>query len=115
MPQIGNTTVQNGGLRETTIRCHDGKLYVIVSYTLESPFVVTRFVVATTIPYNDSAWSDPLVFSSIDIDPDLFWDDDGTAHIQFSGIHEQTIETGALGPASIIWTGFSMGKLSNGS
>ena len=109
VPQIGNTTVQNGGLWATTIRYHDGKFYAIVSYTPESPFVVTGFIFTTTNPYDDSAWSDPLVFPLIDIDPNLFWDDDGTTYIQFSGIHQQTIdlETGALGPASIIWTGFT--------
>jgi beta-xylosidase len=109
VPQIGNTTVQNGGLWATTIRYHDGIFYAIVSYTPESPFVVTGFIFTTTNPYNDSAWSDPLIFPLIDIDPDLFWDDDGTTYIQFSGIHQQTIdlETGALGPASIIWTGFT--------
>ncbi|KAN0092334.1 glycoside hydrolase family 43 protein [Hyaloscypha variabilis] len=109
VPQIGNTTVQNGGLWATTIRYHDGIFYAIVSYTPESPFVVTGFIFTTTDPYNDSAWSDPLVFPLIDIDPNLFWDDDGTTYIQFSGIHQQTIdlETGILEPASIIWTGFT--------
>ncbi|PMD26966.1 glycoside hydrolase family 43 protein [Hyaloscypha hepaticicola] len=109
VPQIGNTTVQNGGLWATTIRYHDGIFYAIVSYTPESPFIVTGFIFTTTDPYNDNAWSDPLVFPLIDIDPNLFWDDDGTTYIQFSGIHQQTIdlETGILGPASIIWTGFT--------
>ena len=109
VPQIGNTTVQNGGLWATTIRYHDGKFYAIVSYTPEAPFVVTGFIFTTFDPYDDQAWTDPLVFPLIDIDPDLFWDDDGTTYIQFSGIHQQTIdlETGALGPAKIIWTGFT--------
>ncbi|KAI9699876.1 MAG: hypothetical protein M1820_007051 [Bogoriella megaspora] len=109
VPQIGNTTVQNGGLWATTIRYHEGKFYAIVAYTPESPFIVTGFLFTTTNPYDSSAWSDPLVFPLIDIDPNLFWDDDGTTYIQFSGIHQQTIdlETGALGPAAIIWTGFT--------
>jgi beta-xylosidase len=109
VPQIGNTTVQNGGLWATTIEYHEGKFYAIVSYTPEVPFVVTGYVFTTSDPYN-SAWSDPLVFPLIDIDPNLYWDDDGTTYMQFSGIHQQTIdlETGVLGPASIIWTGFTM-------
>ncbi|KAJ5723628.1 hypothetical protein N7488_001663 [Penicillium malachiteum] len=109
VPQIGNTTVQNGGLWATTIRYHDGKFYAIVSYTPETPFVVTGLIFTTTNPYDNSAWSDPLVFPLIDIDPNLFWDDDGATYIQFSGIHQQTIdlETGALGPATIIWKGFT--------
>ncbi|KAH8806177.1 xylosidase : arabinofuranosidase [Xylogone sp. PMI_703] len=92
VPQISNTTVQNGGLWATTIRYHDGKFYAIVSYTPESPFIVTGFIFTTTNPYDDSAWSDPLVFPLIDIDPNLFWDDDGTTYIQFSGIHQQTTD-----------------------
>jgi beta-xylosidase len=108
-PQIGNTTVQNGGFWATTIRYHDGKFYAIVAYTPETPFVVTGFIFTTTDPFDDSAWSDPLVFPLVDIDASLFWDDDGTVYMQFSGIHQQTIdlETGALGPASIIWKGFT--------
>ncbi|RDW59426.1 hypothetical protein BP6252_12513 [Coleophoma cylindrospora] len=109
VPQIANTTVQNGGLWATTLRYHDGLFYAIVSYTPQSPFVVTGFIFTTTDPYDDSAWSDPLVFPLIDIDPNLFWDDDGTTYLQFSGIHQQTIDlkTAALGPATIIWTGFT--------
>lgn len=110
VPQIANTTVQNGGMWGTTIRYHDGVFYVAVAYTPEIPFVVTGFIFKTTNPYDNSAWSDPLVFPLIDIDPGLFWDDDGMVYMQFSGIHQMTIdlETGALGPASIIWTGFTM-------
>ncbi len=109
VPQIGNTTVQNAGLWATTIRYHDGKFYAIVSYTPEIPFVVTGFIFTTTNPYDDSAWSDPLVFPLIDIDANLFWDDDGTTYLQCSGIHQQTIdlETSTLGPATVIWKGFT--------
>jgi beta-xylosidase len=109
VPQIGDTIVQNGGLWATTIRYHDGKFYAIVSYTPESPWSVTGFIFTTTNPYDNSAWSDPLVFPLLDIDPNLFWDDDGTTYLQFSGIHQQTIDlkSGALGPAAIIWTGFT--------
>ena len=80
-PQIGNTTVQNGGLWATTIRYHDGKFYAMVAYTPEIPFVVTGFIFTTTDPYDSSAWSDPLVFPLLDIDPNLFWDDDGTTYL----------------------------------
>ncbi|KFX89979.1 hypothetical protein V490_06721 [Pseudogymnoascus sp. VKM F-3557] len=109
VPQIGDTVSQNGGLWAITIRHHDDKFYAIVSYTPLSPWAVTGFLFTTTDPYDSSAWSDPVVFPLLDIDPSIFWDDDGTTYLHFSGIHQQTIdlETGALGPASIIWKGFT--------
>lgn len=109
VPQIGDTVSQNGGLWAVTIRYHDGKFYAIVSYTPLSPWSVTGYLFTTTNPYDNSAWSDPLVFPLLDIDPSIFWDDDGMTYLHFSGIHQQTIdlETGALGPASTIWTGFT--------
>lgn len=109
VPQIANTALQLGGLWATTVRYHKGKFYAIVSYTPVSPFVVTGFLFTTTNPYDDSAWSDPLEFPLPDIDPDIFWDDDDTAYILTSGIHQQKInlETGTLGNASIIWKGFT--------
>lgn len=109
VPVIGDTVNQNGGLWAVTIRYHDGKFYAIVSYTPLSPWSVTGYLFTTTNPYDSSAWSDPLVFPLLDIDPSIFWDDDGTTYLHFSGIHQQTIDlkTGALGPASIIWKGFT--------
>jgi beta-xylosidase len=109
VPHIGNTTIQNAGLWAATIRYHDGKFYAIVSYTPQSPFIVTGFIFTATDPFDDSAWSDPLVIPLIDIDANLFWDDDGTTYLQCSGIHQQTIDlnTGSLGPAAIIWNGFT--------
>ena len=109
VPQIGDTVSQNGGLWAVTIRYHKGKFYAIVSYTPLSPWSVTGFLFTTTNPYDTNSWSDPLVFPLLDIDPSIFWDDDGKTYLHFSGIHQQTIDltTGALGPASIIWKGFT--------
>ncbi|KFY50052.1 hypothetical protein V496_09624 [Pseudogymnoascus sp. VKM F-4515 (FW-2607)] len=109
IPQIGDTINQNGGLWAVTIRYHDGKFYAIVSYTPLAPWSVTGYLFTTTNPYDSSSWSDPLVFPLVDIDPSIFWDDDGTTYLHLSGIHQQTIDlsTGALGPASIIWKGFT--------
>ncbi|OBT65498.1 hypothetical protein VE03_04984 [Pseudogymnoascus sp. 23342-1-I1] len=109
VPQIGETINQNGGLWAVTLRYHSGKFYAIVSYTPLSPWSVTGYLFTTTTPHDSSTWSAPLVFPLLDIDPSLFWDDDGTTYLHFSGIHQQTIDlsTGALGPASIIWKGFT--------
>lgn len=61
----------------------------------------------TTDPYRDSAWSDPVQFNAKYIDPDAFWDDDGTAYVATAGTNLQTInlETGALGKSRRIWNG----------
>ena len=106
---IGNTTVEYGGFWATNIRFHNGTFYAITSYTPVVPFVVTGAIFTTKDPFNSSAWSDPLTFPMIDIDMNVFWDDDGQTYVQFSGIRQQTINltTGALGPVSTIWTGFS--------
>lgn len=109
VPQIANTTVQNGGLWATDIRYHDGIFYAIVAYTPETPFVVTGLIFTSTDPYDDAAWSLKFEFPLGDIDANIFWDDDGTVYLQYAGINQQTLNltTGALGPATKIWTGFT--------
>ncbi|ELR07414.1 hypothetical protein GMDG_02549 [Pseudogymnoascus destructans 20631-21] len=89
VPQIGLTVSQNGGLWARPGRSQD--------------------LFTTTNPYDSSSWGAPLVFPLLDIDPSIFWDDDGTTYLHFSGIHQQTIDltTGALGPPSIIRKGFT--------
>src|SRR5690606_14319025 len=62
----------------------------------------------TTDPFDDDAWSDPLLFSPEAIDPDLFWDDDGKVYAATQGIilQELDLETGELSQPPIeIWTG----------
>lgn len=80
---------------------------MIVSYTPVDPWSVTCLIFTSKDPFNNEAWSDPLVFPLGDIDPSLFWDDDGQVYLQFAGIRQQTIDlaTGDLGPVSYIWNG----------
>lgn len=59
-------------------------------------------------PFEDESWSDPLIFHPNKIDPDLFWDDDGTVYISTQGIVTQTLdlETGELSQPEIpLWNG----------
>lgn len=68
------------GIFAPTIRYHDGRFYVITTLVDRGGnFLVTA---------NDPAgpWSDPVWLPEIDgIDPDLFFDDDGTAWIAHNG------------------------------
>ncbi|WP_210480148.1 glycoside hydrolase family 43 protein [Naasia sp. SYSU D00948] len=78
--QLENATT-GLGVWAPTIRHRDGVFYVIVTiaggrgcvvYTAESP---------------EGPWSDGLVLGGVEgIDPDLSWDDDGTALVTYSGL-----------------------------
>ncbi|KAF7514742.1 hypothetical protein G7054_g15039 [Neopestalotiopsis clavispora] len=63
----------------------------------------------TADPFDGASWSDPVVFKTGVIDPDLFWDDDGTVYIAQAGVVLQSIDldTGALSPETplSVWNG----------
>ena len=91
--QIGNVATRAGqlhlgevptglGVWAPTIRYHDGVFHVIVTVT-GSP--VGCVVFTATDPAGP--WSDGTTIAGIEgIDPDLAWDDDGTAYVTFSGL-----------------------------
>tara|TARA_R110002003_G_scaffold140_13_gene12828 strand:- start:7378 stop:9108 length:1731 start_codon:yes stop_codon:yes gene_type:complete len=102
-----NTTEQQQGMYAATIRQHDGEIYVICEY-LGIPGGIIGVLFKTTDPFDDNAWSDPVIFHPDKIDPDLFWDDDGTLYVATQGIVLQTLdlETGALSqPPISLWNG----------
>ncbi|RAO67419.1 uncharacterized protein BHQ10_003431 [Talaromyces amestolkiae] len=111
VPEIANSTsqTQQDGLWASTIRYRNGKFYLVTSYASTYPSfkVVSGFLFTSTNVYSDDSWTDPVRFAIRDIDPDLFWDDDGTAYISRAGIVQQTIDlkTGVLGPETKIWGG----------
>ena len=71
-----------GGVWAPTIRHRDGVFYVIVTVAM-SP----RGCVVFTATDPAGPWSDGVTVDGIDaIDPDLAWDDDGTAYVTFSGL-----------------------------
>lgn len=62
----------------------------------------------TKDPFSDEAWSDPVTFHTNNIDPDLFWDDDGKVYVATQGVilQEFNLETGELSQPSIsLWNG----------
>ena len=72
-----------GGVWAPTIRYHDGVFYVIVTVAM-SP----RGCVVFTATDPAGPWSDGITIDGVGgIDPDLAWDDDGTAYVTFSGLY----------------------------
>jgi beta-xylosidase len=70
----------NGGAWAPTIRHHDGVFYVVVTDAMGRGTLVFN----TTDPAGK--WSDGIVTNISGIDPDIFWDEDGTCYATFSGL-----------------------------
>jgi beta-xylosidase len=79
------------GVYAPTIRCHDGRLWMVVTVTRAS-FTdrLTTFFVTADDPAGP--WSDPVVLDVPEIDPDLAWDDDGRCFVHTAGIHRSEID-----------------------
>ncbi len=80
---------QNGGIHAPTVRYHNGLFYIIVT-TIYSPEDKSKssenvnFIITAEDPAGP--WSDPHVIEGAPgIDPDIYFDDDGTAY--FIGTH----------------------------
>ncbi len=72
-----------GGVWAPTIRYRDGVFYIIVAIAM-SP----RGCVVFTATDPAGPWSDGITIEGVGgIDPDLAWDEDGTAYVTFSGLH----------------------------
>ena len=79
-----------GGVWAPTIRYHDDVFYVIVTVAM-SP----RGCVVFTAADPAGPWSDGITIDGVEgIDPDLAWDDDGTAYVTFSGLHTRGDQAG---------------------
>lgn len=93
------------GIYAPTIRYHDGVFYMITTNCSSKG----NFIVTTTDPRGD--WSDPIWIDMPGIDPDLFWDEDGTCWYSGAGndgivqcrINPQTGER--LSEPKMIWYG----------
>ncbi|KAF7323956.1 Xylosidase: arabinofuranosidase protein [Mycena kentingensis (nom. inval.)] len=103
-----NTTGQNSGIFAVTLRYREGVFYAITFFVSDgSNPLPPGLLFKTTNPFDDAAWSDPVLFSPGDIDPDLFWDDDGTPYVVAaqSLIGTIDLDTGARGPITQLWNG----------
>jgi len=79
----GIVTGRSGmGVWAPTIRYRDGLFYVIVSVAASE-----RGCVVFTAADAAGPWSEGLTIAGVDgIDPDLAWDDDGTAYVTYSAL-----------------------------
>jgi xylan 1,4-beta-xylosidase len=90
--QVGVYDVATGGgVWAPTIRYRDGLFYVIVTVAMSS-----RGCVLLTAADPAGPWSDGTTIEGIGgIDPDLVWDDDGTAYVTYSGLYLSGPDIGA--------------------
>ncbi|KEQ75813.1 hypothetical protein M436DRAFT_14508, partial [Aureobasidium namibiae CBS 147.97] len=105
-----------GGIFAPTIRHHNRTFYIITTYADSIrflpdffPFQQNNFIVSTDDPFWNN-WTQPLYLDQAGIDPDLFWDTDGTVYLS-TGYPE----FGPKGGNSTIWqskldltTGYSL-------
>ncbi len=79
----------NGGIHAPTLRCHDGRFYIITTnvYLPPEDGAETEFVnFVITADDIEGPWSEPYVIDGAPgIDPDLFFDDDG--RVWYVGTH----------------------------
>lgn len=102
----------SGGIYAPTLRYHNGTYYMVTTNVTGGGnfFVTTRDDPRTRTPLGP--WSDPIWLDMPGIDPDLFFDDDGTLYLSGTGpgggIHQTTIDpvTGQrLSDIRMIWPG----------
>ncbi|KAE8145441.1 glycosyl hydrolase [Aspergillus avenaceus] len=107
IPTLSETTDQQGGIYAPALRYHDGRFYLIVSFL--GPETIGLVFTSSDI-YNETAWSEPLEFPVKGIDPDIFWDDDGTVYVTSADDeriqhYSLDLETGERGPIVDLWNG----------
>ncbi|RMY83314.1 hypothetical protein D0862_11731 [Hortaea werneckii] len=106
LPNSGrNVDYLQGGFFAPNLRYHDSKFWLTCVYIHSGG--TTGTIQTSTDPYDDAAWSDALPYNASSIDPDLFWDDDGSTYISQAGIELLSVdlETGRVTEPISIWNG----------
>lgn len=101
------------GIYAPTLRHHDGTFYMVTTDVGGGG----HFIVTADDPAGE--WSDPLYVEAGGIDPDLFFDTDGTAYFQYTNGEslpefrirqaEIDLDTGELGEVRQLWRGIEGG------
>ncbi|PQE14429.1 xylosidase : arabinofuranosidase protein [Rutstroemia sp. NJR-2017a BBW] len=104
-PEFDQSLSQNDGIWAATIRYHEGTFYIITIYKDNTRALQTGLIFTTEDPYSDDAWSVPVRYTPKYIDPDIFWDEDGTAYVASAGTYLQTVDvkTGNMSEPTSIW------------
>lgn len=110
LPDFNNAPLgANSGMFASTLRYHKGTFYLITFDVLAGG--VGGMLFETNNPYEPSSWTGPKMvnLTGTNIDPDLFWDTDGSAHTAFTTDRfavekfilqsDIDVETGAVGSA----------------
>ncbi|PVH83907.1 glycoside hydrolase family 43 protein [Cadophora sp. DSE1049] len=110
LPELSSNGQQNEGIWASTIRFHDDMFYLITSYISFAKWEPKLLLFTTSDPYDDAAWSDPVHVENPanDIDPDIFWDDDGKTYMAIAAgiyISEINTSTGAATEPFKVWNG----------
>ncbi|UPX20749.1 uncharacterized protein EKO05_0010970 [Ascochyta rabiei] len=97
------------GIWASTIRYRDGTFYLITSYVQWNDWG-PKILLFTSKNLFEDDWNDPVVIENPanDIDPDIFWDDDGKTYMAVAAgiwISEINIETGASSKPLKVWNG----------
>ncbi|KAI2623801.1 glycoside hydrolase family 43 protein [Xylaria nigripes] len=103
-----DTTGQQDGMWAATMRHHDGLFYVICDYRGAGGRADLGVVFKSPNPFDEFAWSDPVIFDESFIDPDLFWDDDGKVYMATRSVvlQELNLKTGEVSqPPISLWNG----------
>jgi beta-xylosidase len=80
LDQSATTGYASHGVYAPTIRCHDGRFWMITTNFAAGG--TRNFLVTADDPAG--SWSDPLPVDIEGVDPDLAWDDDGNCLVSFS-------------------------------
>lgn len=111
LPELARKGDQHEGVWASTIRYKDGTFYLITGYvSWIGGWGPELLLFKTDDIYDESAWSEPVRVENPadDIDPDLFWDDDGKVYMSVAAgiyVSEVDLDTGAATEPFRIWNG----------
>lgn len=107
----------SSGIFAPTLRHHHGRFWLIGTNVNDLTHGMGHFLVSAADPAGP--WSDPIqIREAIGIDPDIAWDDEGTAHVTWCSFNPEQrgilsapvdTESGALlAPARQLWGGVGL-------
>ena len=116
VPDFMQSIPQSDGIWAATIRYHKNIFYIITVYKHNTLNKSTGLIFNTSNIYDSASWSDPIRYDAEYIDPDLFWDTDGTAYVVSAGLNLQRVDltTAELSAPVNIYNGTAGGDFLEG-